>query len=358
MNFDVGELLIEEDLIKEEDLKRCEKISRERNERLDRTLIKEGCITERRYLKFLSRILSIPLREELSPGSIDESILKRLPLKILKSYKLLPVERNDKTLIMATSDPLSLPSLGELTHLAGYRVELVLAPEEEILKKLDVLFRPQEGSAQEIMREMEESVPTISVEEKAENLLDLAHKAPVIKLVNLMIFQAIEKRASDIHIEPLSAGLRVRYRIDGFLHDTLQPPRSHHAAIVSRIKVMAGLNIAERRLPQDGRFQIRSGEKEVDIRVSIIPVSGGERVVLRLLDRASLLSLEELGMDKSTYLTINNLIHLSNGIILVTGPTGSGKTTTLYAALSAINSPDKNIITIEDPIEYQLPGIA
>ena len=318
----------------------------------------KGYINETNLLKFLSKILSLTFIPQISLSSIDESTLKTLPLKLLKNYKILPIEKNRDILTIATSDPLNLLSTGELASITGHKIKLVLAPEKEILNNLDRLYKPESDSAEEVMREMEEGVSVFSREEKAEDLLDLANKAPVIKLVNLMIFQAIEKRASDIHVEPLPGKLRIRYRIDGVLYDMLTPPKSYHAAIVSRIKVMASLNIAERRLPQDGRFDIKSGEKEIDIRVSVIPVAGGERVVLRLLDRASLISLEQLGLNKEIYAIVDDLIHLSNGIILVTGPTGSGKTTTLYAALSRINSPDKNIITVEDPIEYQLPGIA
>lgn len=358
MGFDINQLLLKEDLIKEKDLKKFIELSKQKNERLERILLEEGHISEETLLKFLSKILSIPFVSRLSLEGINEALLKTIPFKILKNYKLLPVEKDGNTLTIATSDPLNLPSTGELASITGHRIKLVLAHEKEILNNLEKLYKPEADSTEEVMKEMKEEVSAFSREEKAEDLLDLAHKAPVIKLVNLMIFQAIEKRASDIHVEPLPGKLRIRYRIDGILYDALTPPKSYHAAIVSRIKVMASLNIAERRLPQDGRFDIKSGEKEIDIRVSVIPVAGGERVVLRLLDRASLINLEQLGLDKEMYAIVGDLIHLSNGIILVTGPTGSGKTTTLYAALSRINSPDKNIITVEDPIEYQLPGIA
>ncbi len=358
MEFDISQLLLKENLINEEDLEKFLELSKQRNERLDRILLKEGYINETNLLKFLSKILSITFIPQLSLNSIDESILKILPLKLLKNYSILPFEKNKDTLTIATSDPFNLPSTGELASITGHKIKLVLVPEKEILNNLERLYKPEADSTEEVMKEMEEGVSILTRDDKTEDLLDLANKAPVIKLVNLMIFQAIEKKASDIHVEPLPGKLRIRYRIDGVLYDTLTPPKSYHAAIVSRIKVMASLNIAERRLPQDGRFNIKSGEKEIDIRVSVIPVAGGERVVLRLLDRANLLSLEDLGLDKELYAIVDDLIHLSNGIILVTGPTGSGKTTTLYAALSRINSPDKNIITVEDPIEYQLPGIA
>ena len=358
MDFNISQLLLKENLVNEDDLNKFLKLSKERNERLDKVLLKEGHITEETLLQFLSKILSIPFTAKLSIDKIEESVLKSIPLKILKNYKLLPVEKNQDTLTLATSDPLNLPSTGELVSITGYKIKLVLACEKEIFGNLDKLYRPQSGSTEDVMKEMKEDLSAFTRDEKAEDLLDLANKAPVIKFVNLVIFQAIEKRASDIHIEPLPGKMRIRYRIDGILYDALTPPKSYHSAIVSRVKVMASLNIAERRLPQDGRFDIKSGEKEVDIRVSVIPVAGGERVVLRLLDRGSLFDLEELGFDKQMFEIVDGLIRLSNGIILVTGPTGSGKTTTLYAALSRINSPDKNIVTIEDPIEYQLPGIA
>jgi len=203
-------------------------------------------------------------------------------------------------------------------------------------------------SSERILHELEET----------EDLLDVSDEAPVIKLVNLILFQAVKERASDIHIEPFQKELIVRYRIDGILYQRLSPPKRYQSAIVSRLKVMAKLDIAEKRLPQDGRIPIKIADKDIDIRVSIIPTTFGERVVLRLLDKSSiLLGLEEIGLSPAQLHTVDDLIHRSNGILFVTGPTGSGKTTTLYAALSRINSPDKNIITIEDPVEYQLWGI-
>ena len=194
--------------------------------------------------------------------------------------------------------------------------------------------------------------------EETEDLLDVSDEAPVIKLVNLILFQAVKERASDIHIEPFQKELKVRYRIDGILYQRFDPPKKYQSAIVSRLKVMAKLDIAEKRLPQDGRIPIKIAEKDIDIRVSIIPTTFGERVVLRLLDKSSvLLGLEDIGLTPDQLEILDDLIHRANGILLVTGPTGSGKTTTLYGALSRINSPDKNIITIEDPVEYQLWGI-
>src|SRR3989338_6969156 len=211
---------------------------------------------------------------------------------------------------------------------------------------------------EDLTEEVLEETLAIREEEWLDDLLDIANKAPIIKLVNLILFQAVKDRASDIHIEPFEKTVRVRYRIDGILYDTLSPPKKFHHAIVSRIKVMSHLNIAERRLPQDGRTSVKIGDKEFDIRISIVPTAFGERVVLRLLDKSSiLLGLEELGFSKERLDKFNAAIGHTHGIILVTGPTGSGKTTTLYAALSRLNFPDKNIITVEDPVEYQLQGV-
>jgi general secretion pathway protein E len=213
---------------------------------------------------------------------------------------------------------------------------------EEMIQSMDT------ESSDRLLHELEET----------EDLLDVSDEAPVIKLVNLILFQAVKERASDIHIEPFQKELKVRYRIDGILYQRLNPPKKYQSAIISRLKIMAKLDIAEKRLPQDGRIPIKIADKDIDIRVSIIPTTFGERVVLRLLDKSSVLfGMEEIGLSPDQLQILDDLIHRPNGILLVTGPTGSGKTTTLYAALSQINSPDKNIITIEDPVEYQLWGI-
>ncbi len=346
-------------ILKEEEWRRAEELQKKKGLRIDRVLLEEGMVDEYTLLKAYSQVLNLPLQENVEIKKLDPAILKVLPLHLLKNYHLLPINISDGEITLATSDPLSLTFLHEIPSLTGKETQLVLMPEEEIRKGLEHLSHPDERTTEEVFGIMEEERETVEEgREKIEDLLDMAHKAPVIKLVNLILYQALEKRATDIHIEPQEKKLRVRYRIDGLLYDVLSPPLHYAQAIISRIKVMASLNIAERRLPQDGRFKIRRGKEEVDVRVSIIPVTWGERVVLRLLNRANLLDLAELGLSKENYRVMEKLIHLPYGIILVTGPTGSGKTTTLYAALSRINSPEKNIITIEDPVEYQLPGIA
>jgi len=357
--MNLEEFLVSKKIVSAEEISKLKKLQREKEPglRLDQLLLREGYVEESTLLESFSKIFGLPYSESLSPGNMEDSVLEALPSSLAKTYNFLPLKKENGCLTLATSNPLDLPPISELNDLTGCRIKLQLAPNREILRNLERLYQIGESSTEEVIKEMEEEIPTFSIEEE-ESLLDLAHKPPVIKLVNLVIFQALKRRASDIHVDPSVKALRIRYRIDGVLHDILKPSKSYHPAIVSRIKVMAGLNIAERRLPQDGRFKIRLEDQEVDIRVSIIPVANGERVVLRLLDRGNLLDLEGLGLNSQMHEILNDLIHLPHGIVLVTGPTGSGKTTTLYACLSRINSPEKNIITVEDPIEYQLEGVA
>ncbi len=313
-------------------------------------------------LKSLAERLKISYLDKIKDGGVDPSIVSKIPINFLKKYNLMPVSKRDNVLTIAVSDPLNLYPVDDIRLLTGLEVEVAVCGEEEIIKAINRFHHLEAESPADVIEGLTEEgleeAFAIKEEELLDDLLDVAHKAPIIKLVNLILFQAVRDRASDIHIEPFEKTLRIRYRIDGILYDTLSPPKKFHQAIVSRVKVMSHLNIAERRLPQDGRTSIKIGDKEFDIRVSIVPTAFGERVVLRLLDKSSiLLGLEELGLSKERLDKFNAAIRHSHGIILVTGPTGSGKTTTLYAALSTINSSDKNIITVEDPVEYQLPGI-
>ncbi|MBI3009044.1 MAG: type II secretion system ATPase GspE [Candidatus Omnitrophica bacterium] len=313
-------------------------------------------------LKSLAERLKIPYLDKIKDGGVDPSIVSKIPMSFLKKYKLMPVSKRDNILMIAVADPLNLYPVDDIRLLTGLEVEVAICEEEEIIKAINRYHHLEAESPASMIEDLTEEVleETLAIreEEWLDDLLDIANKAPIIKLVNLILFQAVKDRASDIHIEPFEKTVRVRYRIDGILYDTLSPPKKFHHAIVSRIKVMSHLNIAERRLPQDGRTSVKIGDKEFDIRISIVPTAFGERVVLRLLDKSSiLLGLEELGLSKERLDKFNAAIGHTHGIILVTGPTGSGKTTTLYAALSRLNSPDKNIITVEDPVEYQLPGV-
>ncbi|MFH1561872.1 MAG: type II secretion system ATPase GspE [Nitrospirota bacterium] len=291
---------------------------------------------------------------------IPQEVIQRLPAKFVNRYQVIPVKMDNNTLTIATADPLDLHTLDDIGLLLGCKIEVVLTTPEEIDQALQKYYGSGSQTVQDILSTMTEK-KGVGIDEGKEvttDLESLAHEAPVIKLVNLIIMEAIKKRASDIHIEPFEDEAVVRYRIDGVLYDTSPPPKWLYPAIVSRIKLMAEMNIAERRLPQDGRIQLKVGGKQIDMRVSTLPTLYGESLVLRILEKETILiGLDELGFEELVLAHFRKLITKSNGIILVTGPTGSGKTTTLYAALNEINSTEKKIITIEDPIEYQLKRI-
>jgi general secretion pathway protein E len=311
-------------------------------------------------LRSLSLQFGIPLMTELPTDHMSVEFTRKIPIQYLKKQKIVPLETPDAFLI-AVNDPSNFQAVDDLTRLVGrHDAELVLASEGAILSAIGFAYDLGRDSAQEFTEIMngESADSIISEIEETADLLDEASDAPIIKLVNLVLAQAIKDRASDIHIEPYANSLKIRYRIDGMLYNLLNLPRRIQSSLVSRIKIMAKLNIAEKRLPQDGRIEVRIGDKSVDIRVSVIPTAFGERVVLRLLDKSqALLTLSDLGLDDTKIKLFDRLIKSPYGIVLVTGPTGSGKTTSLYAALSKINSPEINIITIEDPIEYQIEGI-
>jgi len=308
---------------------------------------------------------------QISPEQLDPDLVNKVPLEFLKSQCAVPLILEAGQLAIALADPLNIEAYDAILS--------VLAETPELLEALSVNGQPCARvicPAAEIERAISSCYyhdPTVEVNEntkppahhagisapsQAEDLLNIANKAPVIKLANKIIFQAVNSRASDIHIEPYENEARIRFRIDGVLHDATTLPRRQVSALVSRLKIMSNLNIAERRLPQDGQSRIKIGQNCVDIRVSVIPTSGGERVVLRLLDKASKkFGLDQIGFCPEVLHSFRELIGLSHGIILLTGPTGSGKTTTLYAAINELNCEQRNILTVEDPIEYQLPGV-
>ena len=293
------------------------------------------------------------------PDQVDPELLDLVPIGFAKDYRVMPLERGNGRLRIALADPGDSRATNDLAVLTGERIEVVVAPTEEILAAINRAFERQAGEAREMVEEIGgETGGDLVTSFEPQDLIDVADEAPIIRFVNSLITQGYKERASDIHLEPFEGEMIVRYRIDGILYEVLRPPHKAQASITSRLKIMAGLNIAEKRLPQDGRFRVRIAGKDVDVRVSTLPTAFGERVVLRLLDKASnVLGLEEIGMDPEMLRQVGAMIHKSHGIFLVTGPTGSGKTTTLYAALSRLNSREKNIITVEDPIEYQLTGV-
>ncbi len=358
----IGDVLVEQGWLSPEALEEGLEAQAENGERLGQVLVQQKKITEQELLNALALQLDLEVMESIDDKELRFDLVEQLPIQYLKKHKIFPFQSEDGTLRIAVNDPLDLEVLDDLRILFGQNeIRPVLVPAREILSAINRTYGQANDTAEQLMQDLGEEADSqhlFTELEVGEDLLDETSEAPIIKLVNHIFSQAVKSQASDIHIEPYQKHLQVRFRLDGVLHNVLSPPRRLHAAIVSRIKVMARLDIAEKRLPQDGRTEVKIGERLVDVRVSSLPTAFGERVVLRLLEKSGkLLSMEEIGLTAAALAEMKRLLHLSHGIILVTGPTGSGKTTTLYAALSSINSPDKNILTIEDPIEYQLDGI-
>jgi general secretion pathway protein E len=317
-------------------------------------------VSEASVLQSVSTQFGFPFWAELPAENIKTEFTRLVPIHYLRKHRMVPVETADQKVI-AIHDPANFQPLDDLRRILGWdNAAVVLATEGSILSTISYAYDMSRDSTEEFFEIMNGEVADnlISEIEETGDLLDDTSNAPIIKLVNLFLSHAIKDRASDIHIEPFQNSLKVRYRIDGMLYNLLNLPKRIQASLVSRIKVMAKLNIAEKRLPQDGRIEVKIGDRSVDIRVSVIPTAFGERVVLRLLDKSStILKLADLGLEEKKIKLFNKLIKSPYGIVLVTGPTGSGKTTTLYAALLTISNSEINIITIEDPIEYQIEGI-
>jgi general secretion pathway protein E len=317
-------------------------------------------VGEEERLSDISRRLGIPYRKHIIDEVESNGVLEA-PIQYFKRMGFVPLRRENGLLTVAVHNPLGFQAVDDFARMTGFRkLQMVLSPLKEIHSAIHILFDRNGEDAEKMVQDLEESDLDTRVTEldELEDLLDITHEAPIIRLVNVILTQAIRRKASDIHIEPYEKDIQVRFRIDGILYEIFSLPKRFHAHVVSRLKVMANLDIAEKRLPQDGRMKIKAAERTVDVRVSIIPMSFGERIVLRLLDKGvSLLGLGEMGLTPRGLAVFERLLSRSNGILLVTGPTGSGKTTTLYATLNKINSSEKNIITIEDPIEYQLKGV-
>lgn len=332
--------------------------TRKPNERVEHCLARLGFITERDYLEIYGEQLSIPV-VDLSEIPIDTELLKQAPSKVVHRDRVIPIDRHNGTIRVATNNPFNVYAFDELRMLMGAKIETVLATGEEISRIIKQHYGVGGHTVESMMGEKDMEIVS-DVDHDNADLIEQAQEATVVKLVNEILLEAIRDRASDVHIEPYENDLKIRYRIDGVLHTTNVPPeiRRFHAAIVSRIKILSNLNIAEKRLPQDGGFKIKAQNRDIDLRVSIIPTAFGSAVVMRILDKQSvLLSLDQLGLMDEALEGMKKLISQPYGIILVTGPTGSGKTTTLYAALNTIRSDDIKILTIEDPIEYYLDGI-
>lgn len=328
---------------------------------LEQVLAEDGRISEEEVLKKLAEALGLEYRETLRGRDVPQAFKEAIAPMFARRHGLVATGQVNGTMILATCKPLNTYAVEDVEKKLGMPVSLVVAPRSEVVGAIDSAYEDRMDVVDEIVEELDDSaMESLAHEVSAgDDLLDVVNKPPVIRLVNSILFRALKMRASDVHVHPYENKLQIRYRIDGVLYDVFSPARSVQPLITSRIKVMAGMDIAERRMPQDGRCSVRIGDREVDLRVSVVPTSYGERVVLRLLDKTSgVYDLDQLGMDEAMKAHMLSLITLSHGIIFVTGPTGSGKTTTLYACLSHINSAEKNVLTVEDPIEYQLNGIS
>jgi general secretion pathway protein E len=370
--------------ISEENLREAEKLKLEKGVRLSEALLQKKIVSESQLLEAYSMQYHIPFWPYIPINNFAGEFTQKVPIQFLKKYAMAPLEcSGDDPLfdsfkmptderfseedfyepgcVIVINDPTSfqaLDDLAQILELKHYRI--ALSTKDAILSYINMSYDFSRDSAEQLVQNMEENDEFVftNLEETAD-LLDDASDAPIIRLLNHVITQSIKARASDIHVEPVQKSFKIRYRVDGILYDLLAPPKWILPALISRIKVMSNLNIAEKRLPQDGRFEVKIGTQNIDVRVSIIPTTFGERAVLRLLNKSNiLLSLSDLGLVEDRLSLLKELIETPNGIILVTGPTGSGKTTTLYAVLSAINTAKINIITIEDPVEYQLDGIS
>ncbi|MCH8285118.1 type II secretion system ATPase GspE [candidate division KSB1 bacterium] len=351
----IGDLLLTAGAIDEDQLKKGLQLQKQKGMQLGKALIQLGVTTQEKIMEALSEQLELP-SISLNTYHIDTSVLANIDENFARTKKILPLFKLNNTLTIAMVDPLDVFTLDELGQKLSLEIEAAVCTEEDLNNALD-LYYGTSGKVDEVVQFIQEK-------EKEEEQIELeeiisgdagADEAPIIRLVNLIFSQAIKEKASDIHIEPEEDLLRVRFRVDGVLHEMFVQPKNLQYAVTSRIKIMAELNIAERRLPQDGRFQIRVDNHDVDIRVSTIPSAHGENIVLRILDKSNLIvNLDDLGFTKKSRKEFATALDSAYGVIIVSGPTGSGKTTTLYSALHSINSLDKNIITIEDPIEYRM----
>jgi type IV pilus assembly protein PilB len=361
----LGQILLAKGLITQEQLDEALRVQKSTTEQLGRILVDLGHINEREVLRAHAEQLGIPFLD-LDRVSVDEDVAKAIPQSLVQRYNAVPIRKQGNRLTVAMADPSNVFALDDIRLITGYEIDPVLAAADD----LAALLRGPDGetSREELQTALsalgtdglpeEVDVTGGGTDEQVDRSADMADEAPIIRIVNVIIQQAIKDRASDIHIEPDRRGVRVRYRVDGVLHEIMKVPKYVHAPLISRVKIMGDMNIAERRLPQDGRIHVRVEGKEYDLRVSSLPTVFGEKIVCRILDQSSIMiGLNRLGMLPETQAELESIIVQPNGMILSTGPTGSGKTTTQYSILNKINSVERNIITIEDPVEYQLPGL-
>src|SRR5579863_2056436 len=370
MSQRLGDLLVKEKIITPEQLEQATKAQKEQNCRLGSALVKLGFLTDEDVTNFLSRQYGVPAIN-LSYFEIDPVVVKLIPFETAKRYQILPLSRVGASLTIAMVDPTNVFAMDDIKFMTGFNIEPVVASESSILAGIDKSYGATKEKEEDLetvmqsMSEMNESDVELQAEETQMELSQLekaADEAPVVKLVNLVLTDAVKRGASDIHIEPYEKEFRVRFRIDGILQSIMSPPLKLKDAITSRLKIMSKLDISEKRLPQDGRIMLKMNiggrKKQLDFRVSTLPTLWGEKIVLRLLDKENLrLDMTKLGFEPESLVKFEKAILKPYGMVLVTGPTGSGKTNTLYSAISRLNTPDTNIMTAEDPVEFQLGGV-
>jgi len=358
------ELLINNKLITPDQLNEALDVQRKKGGRLSDIIVELGLIKEADLRTILSQGLGFPLID-LKRFKIDHEIVKIIPAQIARHYQIIPVSKMGDTITLAMADPMNIFAIDHVKSLTGYKINSIISSAQDISQAIELAVPVTTKDAiNDLMKKMSESSSIELIKDEKEvqpsdkELGLLSHEAPVIRVVNMILEEAVKKKSSDILIEPLDKNLRVRYRIDGVLREQFGPPKSMHAPIISRIKVISDLDIAEHRLPQDGRFKVSLSGKEVDFRVSVLPSSFGEKIAIRILDKSvNILNIEKLGFEKDVIERLKKVAVMPHGMILVTGPTGSGKTTTLYSILKFVDSPDKNIVTVEDPVEFQIEGI-
>jgi len=356
----LGELLVRNKLIDEKQLTKALEEQKASGGRLGASLTKLGFLKEEDLAAFLSRQYGVP-SINLNEFEIDENVIKLIPAEVVQKYQLIPVNRAGSTLIVAMADPSNIFAIDDIKFMTGYNVEVVVTSEGSIKTAIDKYY-DQSASFDDVMGDLDDiDLEVIDEDDEIDSgeLAKASEDAPVVKLVNLILTDAIKKKASDIHIEPYEKSFRVRYRIDGVLHEVMKPPMKLKNALTSRVKIMSEMDISERRLPQDGRIKIKlPGGKDMDYRVNCLPTLFGEKICLRLLDKSNLqLDMTKLGYEEQSLKWFKEQIHKPFGMVLVTGPTGSGKTVSLYSALSELNTPTENISTAEDPVEFNFAGI-
>ena len=360
-----GDLILAEGLVTQEQFDQALAEQKKTNEKLGEVLVRLGLITEEQLVHFLSRQYGIP--EVTFPEKIAAEIIKLIPARIARKYGVVPIGRTIGSVTLAVADPTNLSALDDVAFMTGLKVVPAIVSPSAIRNAIGSYYEAAPSTMADVLSEMEAEVTEVELIEGEEELspqVDLnelrssADQVPVVRLVNSILIDAVRRGASDIHMDPGENSFRVRFRVDGLLHEVMTPPKRVEPAVVSRLKIMANCDIAERRLPQDGRIKLRQSGREVDFRVSILPSLFGESVTLRLLDKQALrVDMTQLGFEADSLAEFEKAIRSPHGMILITGPTGAGKTTTLYSALHAVNSKDRNILTVEDPVEYDLPGV-